>query len=512
MSQRLAIGIIDVDPGWEILLRQIAPWIERIDWNRVEPAHYAVVIVNRSVSRLEAGRLTEYLRAGGAVLDGADLAGHLGLATVGRSVATIFEGEPPFESVGVADVHARIHSLASARHLAGTIALEEHAGGWLAHVPFDIAGTLRSHAPARRRFHSPGGHHPDEVVARIAKRPYLAMIEAALRWLFARRGLPFVHLWYHPDGADSVFALRIDTDYGTPESLLRLRDLADRHRVPMTLFVHVGAHVDHLAVFDAMPGHELAVHGYRHRTFTGYEANWGNIAEATQMLRERGHDPRGFAAPTGRWNPRLDRALADLGFDYSSEFTLDYDGLPFHPWTGGGVSPVLQVPIHPISVGNLTRSGADEREIVAYFDAVLRRQRARRMPAFLYHHPLQEAWEAIDAVLANARASRAAPTTMGAYARWWRERARMYLRASLESGALAISLPNAAPSVVVRVVAPDGRECFLEREGSYDLEKLAWRALEPDAAPTPHDIASIRRPTPSMLRHSLEDAVSRFRQ
>jgi len=526
MSTRLTIGLVDDDAGWIELLRQIGVRFGRLDWNRLDARGYSAIITNRPLSPDEASLVEAYLRAGGAVLDTGGVADRLSLATRTRSVRRIVDARSPFERTWLVDVENRIESLDEAGSLARTVALGEHGGGWLAHVPFDVGSIVRDFRMARRRFHAPSGHHPDEIVARIPLHPYRVIVESALEWLHARRGLPYAHLWYFPDDARSVFAYRIDSDYGTPEHMLRLRAIADDHGVPMTLFLHVGAHEEHIGLFRDFAGHELAAHGYRHRTFSSYEANWGNIAEARQVMAAAGLHPTGFAAPTGRWNRGLDRALADQGFSYSSEFTLDYDGLPFFPIIGARRSSVLQMPIHPVSVGNLARAHAPAGAVDEYYQAVIDRQLAHRAPVILYHHPLQEAWSTVAAIFERARAEGIAMTTMGAYAAWWRERDAARFEASVDDDEVTLSVPAAADRLCLRIVAPDGREAFVPTgrpgvptaaeqatnvEHAIALASLPWRAA-PDSITPPSNLAAIRRPTLTMLRHSLEDAIARFRQ
>jgi hypothetical protein len=512
MRTRLTIGLIERDHGWTSVLRQIGVTFEGLDWNRVDVSEYPVIIVNRSMTRAEAGRIGDYLAAGGAVLDVGELARHLELATRSSFVSSVADATAPFERTWLVDVEHRIESLVDAGALGRTVTLGEHGGGWIAHVPFDIASITRAARATRRRFHSPTGHHPDEVVARVPRHPYRVIVESALEWLHARRGLPFVHLWHYPDDARGLFAYRIDTDYGTPAHMLRLRSLADAYGVPMTLFLHVGAHEDHLDLFRDFGNHELAAHGYRHRTFSSYEANWGNMAEARQVMTAAGYAPTGFAAPTGRWNRGLDRALREHGFEYSSEFTLDYDGLPFFPSMPDGFSPVLQVPIHPVSVGNLTRAHAPEKAIDAYFQAVIDRQLAHRAPVILYHHPLQESWQIVESIFERARAERLAMTTMSDYATWWRARDRARLQASVDAGRLELSLMAPAERLRVRVVDPVGRECLVEPGGPLALASAEWSARPSSTYDLPSNLPAIRRTTFTMLRHSLEDAISRFRQ
>ena len=240
------IGVVVSDPGWETILRQIGVAYERLDWNRLAAQHYAVVVINRSLSRAEHVRIEAYVRDGGAVLDNGHFVSGLGLASKSVYIDSIVGGTEPFQSLWVLDVDDRVSPLRVAQHLDRTVALVEQDGGFLAHVPFALARVLRSSSTRRRRFHAASGPHPDEVVARRSRNPYRVVIEGALRWLHEARGLPFLHLWHLPERQQSLFAFRIDSDFGTPISCsdcallpsstrYRCRSFFTSARIPTTL-------------------------------------------------------------------------------------------------------------------------------------------------------------------------------------------------------------------------------------------------------------------------------------
>ncbi len=94
-------------------------------------------------------------------------------------------------------------------------------------------------------------------------------------------------------------------------------------------------------------------------------------------------------APRGLWNAALDRAMADLGHVYSSDFGLDIDSLPFFTPSG-----VLQIPVHPFSPeryaiyledAGLGPPGA--RAVIDHYVSALERQVASGRLAHLYGHP-----------------------------------------------------------------------------------------------------------------------------
>ena len=114
----------------------------------------------------------------------------------------------------------------------------------------------------------------------------------------------------------------------------------------------------------------------------------GTWSAALRVLRRRGLRPDGFAAPDGRWNPGLDDAVASLGYEYSSEFQLGYDDLPFFPWKHDRFSRVLQVPVHPVCEGLFLDSGVQgSRGCGRLLEQDRRGKDCCGEPALVYGHP-----------------------------------------------------------------------------------------------------------------------------
>ncbi len=170
-------------------------------------------------------------------------------------------------------------------------------------------------------------------------------------------------------------------------------------------------------------------HGHFHVVYREAAANRRNVERAHAILERAGITPTAFAAPEGRWNAGLDRALEGLGYRYSSDFQLNYDDFPFFPWRDGRFSRVLQVPIHPICEGLFLESGVgDGRRIGEYLAATVRSRIASGEPAFVYGHPerrlgrMPEVFEILaEAVSGEGLVWR---TTMTAFADWWHWRHR----------------------------------------------------------------------------------------
>ena len=131
-----------------------------------------------------------------------------------------------------------------------------------------------------------------------------------------------------------------------------------------------------------MKDQEIGVHCYDHFFSPTFSRTLRMFKKQSDTLKKAGIAFKAYAAPYGKWDAEFGKALASLGFEFSSEFSYDYDNLPGD--TGNGM---LQVPVHPICIGSLKRHSYSDEKMIRYFDFVVRRKLAAREPMFFYHHP-----------------------------------------------------------------------------------------------------------------------------
>lgn len=511
----MTIGILRLRPGWRILLEQLGPAYEVIRrWDDVTPERFSAIIIDDVPDSAELESLAAYTANGGALLD----AGYY-LRTVQPerikarriSWAAPSAGDAVFGHIGLTDIHAPAAVHRDANHLGGTIYLGEHGGGPIASLAFDPGALLRDTRSARTQFHMRTHPYPNEIVAKVSRGELRQIVEAALRWLHARRELPYVHRWRFPGHLPSIFSYRIDSDYGTRGQIQAMYSVARDHDIRMTWFLHTQAHEGWLDLFAGMQDQEMALHGFRHRTFRSYEENRANIAEAAALLEREGIPFTGFAAPNGFWNINLARAITDAGLLYSSEFSLDYDDLPFHPVLHGDFSPALQVPIHPICIGSMARVKIVPETMKGYFREVIERRFRLREPIILYHHPGHEHWDVMADSLSRIRELDIKNITMGEYAAWWLRRERVRFEAWCDGDAIDIRFRTMEDDVELAVRDISGRYGFIAEDGIRQMGTILWNDA-PEPMPAPSNIGTIRRWSPNLLRHSIEDLISRVRQ
>lgn len=268
------------------------------------------------------------------------------------------------------------------------------------------------------------GHRLKERVARWPKAPIRRRLLGRLRELVLQAGGVWARLAPYPYPYRSAFHFRADLDEYEPEDYARFA----RARKPLddcaTHFISTHAYGGDSAILDDLRQLDAQSHGHFHVVYRDESANRRNLERAHEILEGTGIHPEGFAAPEGRWNPGLDRALEELGYRYSSDFQLNYDDFPFFPRRDGRFSRVLQIPVHPVCEGLFQLAGLNSGRVVGeYLAAVVRSRIASGEPAFVYGHPERRLarMPEVFAILSKALAGEGLlwRTTMTAFADWW---------------------------------------------------------------------------------------------
>ncbi len=282
---------------------------------------------------------------------------------------------------------------------------------------------------ADRKSWTVGGAVLTERLARFDKAPLRRSLILRIRHTVTRAGGVWARLSPYPHPYRGAFNFRADLDESYPDDYFAFA----RAREPIddcsTNFVSTHAYADQPAVLADLRRGDAQSHGHYHVVYRDEQANLRNLQRADRVLRDHGITCEGFAAPEGRWNEGLDRAIDSLGYHYSSDFHLGHDDLPFYPRRDGGFSPVLQVPIHPICEGLFLDAGRpDPGEIAAHLVRTIRAKAAAGDPAFVYGHPERRLGRFPEVVTAVARAAGEIDglwrVTLTEFARWWRWRSQ----------------------------------------------------------------------------------------
>ena len=495
---RLCIGIVGKPTGWDLLLEQ-----EGIPHERAHGAltaeNFSAIVVGEGTDDREVEMVRQYLRLGGSVLCPARVDAQIrGTTSEHRYIEYVVSGtDEPFAGSGLVDVRSRCGIPWNANALrseaaAATAFFGTHEGGHVIVLPFDAAELALDVRSARKSFVAPNERLPFERVSAVAKNGVRRIVRSALEHLHRVRGLPYVHLWYYPENAPSVFAFRIDTDRGSAGDIEGLFDFLRAKRVQASWFVDVGSQQNFLWRFAQMQGQEIGLHCYEHATWDDEVRNRSNILKARELMKNAKLGAEGFAAPYGIWNSALGRVISGFRFEYSSEFGWDYDNFPSFPLIDNDRSVSLQIPVHPISIGSLRRQGYDQNTMIAYFRRIVDEKKAMGEPLLFYHHPRNGHREVLSDLFDHATSGGVRQMTMRDWGRWWRTRSTAGLRVDLKGQTLRIDTGSARPTAWLRIAWPDGREALQPAEPTIDCAALAWQQARtlPDE---PDDIERIRK-------------------
>ncbi len=271
-----------------------------------------------------------------------------------------------------------------------------------------------------------------ERVARFPKAWIRRRLIARLREAVVAAGGIWIRVAPFPYPYRSAFSFRADLDESVPEDYHRFA----ASRAPLagcsTHFLSTHAYAHRPDVLSDLRNHDTQSHGHFHHVYREPEANRINLERAHRILRSTGFDPVGFAGPHGRWRDSLDDQLEDFGYQYSSDFQIGYDDLPFYPWKSNRFSRVLQIPVHPVCEGLFLEAGIDDPEVIGeYFRRVVATRLAAGELAVVYGHPERRLGRMPGVMTTIAREIADQPlvwrTTFTELARWWRWRSERRL-------------------------------------------------------------------------------------
>ncbi|MDP3791508.1 MAG: formyltransferase family protein [Candidatus Omnitrophota bacterium] len=226
----------------------------------------------------------------------------------------------------------------------------------------------------------------------------------------------------------NIFCLRIDADEYHEDTISAFSSLLTKYRDAITIFVNADNFSDKQDLIKRWhnEGIDIQSHGFYHHTYGDYESNRHNIKKARLFFDGLGIPTKGFVSPAGRWNPGLSRALEDEGYEYSSEFSYDYLGLPTYPSLGSRISNVLQVPVFPVAPELFLNAGMkDIDKITTYYKRAIDEMLSCGLPVIVYAHTskYKEVPIILNNILEYAISKKSLiPSNMTLFYKWWRGR------------------------------------------------------------------------------------------
>ena len=197
-----------------------------------------------------------------------------------------------------------------------------------------------------------------------------------------------------------------------------------------------------------------------------------------------------------------------------ASYQVGYDDLPFHPLTALGVSPVLQVPIHPVCEGLFLDAGSTSgSDMSDYFAAVARAKLSAGEPAFLYGHPERRLCRYPEIIRSLAEIvdefSLCWRTTLTEFATWWCWRSERKLSViDLGQGAFEVQFHDWDRRYPLAIEFVRGRHLAhvrsLSPTSTYRIDDFAYERLPDKPAVAPPSPAPARHGFRSMIREAID--------
>ena len=162
----------------------------------------------------------------------------------------------------------------------------------------------------------------------------------------------------------------------------------------------------------------------------------------------------------------------------------------------------MQIPIHPICIGNLLRARYSGEEMTQYYYRVIDMKIAAREMICLYHHPIHHFLEVFDPVFQHLRQREVLNISWTTYSEWWRARSTVSADMCYDRQSETLHVANEAgdcPDLRWRISFPGGEESIVSLLSPLNLSTIS-RCVSPVPRETPSDMNRIRRPD---LRHIL---------
>ncbi|MCK4654832.1 MAG: hypothetical protein KAU01_10350 [Candidatus Cloacimonetes bacterium] len=484
MKISLKVGLFPNNPGWEIILNQEDIFYEIISENsNLTPENFAVIILSNIILEKHKTEILSYLQNKGSILfDARCYSVFFKIKTKSKKLDFLTPDETSiFSNSGLVDIYSKIYLLKSdnLELLDQGLQIQQSKAGKenILVLPFDVNNLMLDTHSVRRKFYFQRKELPSEIVAKIAKSPIRRIVKTSLEHLFHLRNLPFVQMWYYPDGFTNAFLFRVDTDFCKAEDAEKLSYICEKNQIKATWFVDTSSQKLDTEPYINIKNQEIALHCARHRVFEDYQQNYDNLSEGKKELERAKFSPFGYASPFGEWNSKLCKAIEDLDFEYSSEFALNYDDFPYYPFIEGKKSNVLQIPIHPISIGRLRRSHLSEAEMLKYYLNLINEKMRQNEPIIFYHHPHQKRFEIFDEIFNEINKHKIWKPDFSEFSNWWKKRSKIQPDFTLKDNKLISNSNNYDEMIYLKISQKESFSITKIKE-KIELKELDWEKKE----------------------------------
>jgi hypothetical protein len=238
---------------------------------------------------------------------------------------------------------------------------------------------------------------------------------------FFKLNLPFVHVSYRT--REHYICFRLDADGFSPESTESCLAISGDTGFRFTWFINVNDWRANMAELKSLvrKSQEVQSHGFFHMIFNSYLSNALNLGLAKLYMGLYKIKVTASSSPLGLWNRKYLKSQRLCRLNYSSEFALGVEGLPFYPFNDER-NP-LQIPSNNISVGLF--EPLSPRTLIEMWQKSVRRQLNDKGVAVIYDHPfrrLEKIRSEVTQMLLDYKSQGVKSLTLSEYHKMWLSR------------------------------------------------------------------------------------------
>ena len=483
----LTIGITNLNPSWKIILDQISPPYNKVnDFSLNHLNEYSCLIIPSNFELNKKNEILDYTYQGGGLILESKMAKKLyNISNKDLFVKYIDTlNDKIFSKVtpGIIDHKLNVPIKANylkdqyKRYLIKTISIGK---GYVIIIPSGLIDCIKSIENKRKNFPSENNFFPTERVSKVSKRSIREIIYFSLLKIHDKKKLPLITLNNFPKNNKTIFNFRIDTDFAKKSDIKTLYALCKKHKINATWFIETKSSEKWINIYRDMENQEISLHCHRHKVFNNFRKNNINLSKGISILNKIGVKKLGFASPFGIWNNELNKSIKKFDFKYSSEFGLDYDNLPFFPYTNqNSFSTVLQIPIHPICVGSLKNSRHSFDNIKKYFHNVILNHSLNNLPIFIYDHPKQYDEKVLTWLFNKINELDLLSITLFDYSKWWGMKSKIKWKAKIENNKIILDFKNWDDSVFLKFSKINMKSIIIDKKENINLTNFKWESQD----------------------------------
>lgn len=509
MKKRLCIGVHSPSEVLRELLNSLGVWYEEISSFEDLESHYSAIIIENDsdFSPEQLQNIDRYKANHGAILQITTTSQILTTKLTHRFVKRIWNttSHPLFHHIPYMDVYQTVALCSNADLFGGLIHFEEPNVGFIGIDATNIEYTAQS---TRKYFPSHIEPNPDELVANLSLGVLQDIVYRCLLQLHLNQDLPLVTKWTSPS-TKPYFGFRIDSDFGSKEKLDELYHLLKAEKIKGTWFLHVKQHEEYLDHLKSYENQELAFHGYEHGTSSSPAKTSINLNRGMDVLSDHGIKPNGYCAPYGIWNQAMWDTIKDFDLHYLSDFSISYDAIPHT--LSIDQREYLQIPIHPICTGSLSRIRYTSSMMEEYFLNYAEQQIGLQKPLMLYHHPMQKGHEALKSIFKWVNEMKLPSLSFIEIASFCQERASLSFEAHLHNGALTISTQSDSKFLFGVQSKIDSIQVMPQTKQQHSTESGELITLSTQKAFTEQQLSKLKGNRLALLKTSIIDWKNRER-